>query len=83
MITAAKIKIFEKYNGDGDGFVRTGTKSEKECFDYNDWLLIDSMIQDLQLVKNGLSSKTFENQINKKLIDEFDSEARELIQKRL
>lgn len=41
------------------------------------------MIQDLQLVKNGLSSKTFENQINKKLIDEFDSEARELIQKRL
>lgn len=83
MITATKFKIFEKYNGDGDGFVRTGTKLEKECLDYNDWLLIDSMIQDLQLVKNGLSSKTFENQINQKLHDEFDSEARELIQKRL
>ena len=83
MITAAKFKIFEKYNGDGDGFVRIGTKSEKECLDYNDWLLIDSMIQDLQLVKNGLSSKSFENQINKKLNNEFDSEAKELIQKRL
>jgi hypothetical protein len=83
MITAAKFKIFEKYSGDGDGFVRNGTKSEKECLDYNDWLVIDSMIQDLQLVINGLSSKTFENQINKKLFDEFDSEARELIQKRL
>ncbi|MCM1567348.1 MAG: hypothetical protein NC238_15690 [Dehalobacter sp.] len=83
MITATKFKIFEKYNGDGDGFVRTGTKSEKECLDYNDWLIIDSMIQDLQLVKNGLSSKTLENKINQKLHDEFDSEARELIQKRL
>lgn len=49
MITAAKFKIFEKYSADGDWFCRTGTKSEKECLDYNDWLLIDSMIQRLQL----------------------------------
>ncbi len=83
MITAEKLKIFKKYNGDADGFTRAGKKSEKELMDNQDWSLIDSVIQDLEMSKNGLCSNNFKNQITKKLNDQFDLEANELIQKGL
>jgi len=79
MITLEKLRIFEKYDGDADGFARTGKKSEKEIFKNQDWLLIDSMIQDLELIKNGLCSKNFESMTFEKLKNKFDSESIELI----
>ncbi|GAA0880027.1 hypothetical protein GCM10009119_29970 [Algoriphagus jejuensis] len=83
MITHEKLRIFEKYNGDTDGFARTGKKSEKEIFDTQDWLLIDSMVQDLELIKNGLCSKKFELMTFEKLNDIFDSKSIEMIKNKI
>jgi hypothetical protein len=51
MITLSKIKIYKRFNGDIDGWARTGTNEEKSIIDDNDWFLIDAFIQDIGLVK--------------------------------
>ncbi len=56
MITKQKIQIFERYEGDLDGFARMGSGNEKELFENDDWFLIDSFLQDIELINKGLSS---------------------------
>ena len=79
MITKQKIEIYKKFYGDSDGFVRIGSNAEKELMKYDDWALIDSMLQDLELIEKGLASKAFKNQIDSKLKENFDFESIEII----
>ena len=79
MITKQKIEIYKKFNGDSDGFARVGSNAEKELMTYDDWALIDSMLQDLELIEKGLSSKDFKNQMDTKLKENFDFESIEII----
>lgn len=74
MITQLKIKIYKKYNGDIDSWVRNGSKNEKLAIDDNDWFLIDSFFQEIHLVKNNLSSKEFEDKLNDKLNKNCENE---------
>lgn len=71
-ITLEHIRIYEKYNGDGKGFVRSATQIEVLIMRPQDWSLIDSLIQDIHLAKNGLISKEY---INKLLLDNCENEA--------
>lgn len=73
MITIDKIKIYKRFNGDIDGWVRVGTKEEKSIMNNNDWFLIEGFIQDINLVKKGLASDTFMNSINERLKENCDS----------
>jgi hypothetical protein len=74
MITQDKIKIYTKYGGDIDNWARSGSKKEKLVMNDNDWYLIDSLIQDLTLIKNGLAALSFHSDVNYKLKENCDSE---------
>ena len=73
MITQAKIKIYQKYNGDIDFFARTGLKHEKAIIVDSDWYIIDSLIQDIFLVEKGICSEEFVNNLNAKLKEYCDN----------
>ena len=74
MITQDKIKIYKKYSGDIDGWARSGSKIEKTVINDNDWYIIDGFIQDLTLVKKGLTSQTFNDNLNNRLRGNCDNE---------
>ena len=74
MITEYKIKIFERYNGDIDNWVRNSSPKEKFIMNDNDWYDIDAFLQDLSLVKKGLTSIDFNNSLISKLITNCESE---------
>ncbi len=72
------IDLYKKYGGDGDGFTRCATPEEKLFMDYNSWSLIDNLTQDLSLVKKGITSGSFVESTNQKLME--NCENRETIQ---
>lgn len=73
MITLKHIEIYRKYCGDGDGFARCATKEEKAIMDYKHWSLIDTLVQDLSIIKKGLASTSFINLTEEKLKENSDS----------
>jgi len=73
MITEEKIKIYTRYKGDIDGWARTSRKKEQNVMEDSDWYLIEALIQDIQLVKKGLASSVYSNNVNEKLTSNCDS----------
>lgn len=57
MITASKLKIFERYKGDGDMFSRAGSSREREVVTDDDWQLIDLLLQDATVINRKLGSE--------------------------
>jgi len=74
MITINKVKIYQCFNGDIDGWARVGSKEEKLIMDDEDWFLIEGFIQDINLVKTGLASHIYMNFINERLRGKCDNE---------
>ena len=74
MITEDKIKIFERYDGNSDSWARNSSEKEKVVMTDDDWYIIESLIQDLFLVKNGLASLQFKDALNIKLKEKCDVE---------
>jgi len=75
MITVEKLKIFKKYQGDGDAFIRIGKKNEKRIMDYSDWRNIDELIQDIGLIKKKLASAEYEKSVSNKLRNYCESQS--------
>ena len=75
MITLRQIEIFKKFNGDIDHFSRIGSAKEKLGFSDNDWSLIASFVQDLELVKKGLAAESFIKNLDLQLKQNLESEA--------
>lgn len=73
MITEDKIKVFKRYDGDIDSWARSGSKKEKSIMTDEDWYVIDGFIQDLSMVKKGLASSGFSENLNVKLKETCDS----------
>ncbi|MCA0236110.1 MAG: hypothetical protein LCH81_06985 [Bacteroidetes bacterium] len=78
MITKEKIKIYKRYGGDIDGWARSGSRKEKSVMNDNDWYIIDGLLQDLTLAKKGLTSLSFNDDLNSRL--EENCENKETIQ---
>ncbi len=81
MITRQKIEIYKKYGGDFDGLLRCATEIEQKLFNENDWSIIVSAIQDIELIEKGLCSLDYKTQVQKKLITYFDRAALEILEK--
>ena len=79
MITKGKLDIYKHFNGDIDGWARIGTKKQKMIMEDKDWLLIESFLQDIHLVRNGLASEKYVKAMNVRLRENCDNE--ETIQK--
>jgi len=75
MITLRQIEIFKKYSGDIDHLYRIGSANEKSNFSDNDWSLIASFVQDLELVKKGLAAESFIKNLDLQLKQNLESEA--------
>ena len=75
MITLWHVEQFKRYNGDGDAFFRMASKKESEGMGPEHWAVMDSLIQDMFLIKGGLASESFTNAAKKRLRESCDSEA--------
>lgn len=75
MITKDLIEIYKSYGGDTDGFTRHGKPHEKQMVNTGDWVMIESVIQDLRLIKSGMVSAEFNEVVERKLLEGFDSDA--------
>ena len=73
MITLEKLKIYKKYDGDIDRWVRSHREDERVITDA-DWFLIDSLIQDTVLIENSTVSADFTLVLNKKLVQNLEGE---------
>jgi hypothetical protein len=62
------LKIYSKYNGDIDMFSRIGSRSEKKCISTEKWFLLDRLIQDIRVLREGLGSNILKEAINKELL---------------
>jgi hypothetical protein len=74
MITHRKLEIFKKFNGDIDHLARVGSPLDKMDISDKDWSLIDSFLQDLELVEKGLAADSFKQDLNSRLKDNLESE---------
>jgi hypothetical protein len=63
MITIEKLKIYQHFRGDVDGWVRTGSEKDKYIIKNTDWFLIDSLIQDIFLIRKDLVAKSFKTKM--------------------
>jgi hypothetical protein len=72
MITQDKLSLYIKYNGDIDHWARNSIAKEQLIMSDADWYMIDSLLQDLYLVKQGMASAEFEKNVNNKLKENCD-----------
>jgi len=73
MITREKLKIFEKYLGDIDCWARNAKRSEISKIADEDWALIETLIQDIRLIKNNLTSTDYINRVKATLREKCDN----------
>lgn len=83
MITAEKIKIFDRYAGNIDGFARFGRDHEKKVFNDNEWSIIDNFYQDIELINKNLVALVYTEQTIVKLKDNCDRESFDLFTNRI
>lgn len=79
MITVEKIKVFDSFNGDIDGYLRTDRKHQDKLFEDNEWLLIDSFYQDVELINKALVDETYIEQVIVDLKEKFDEDSFEML----
>ena len=74
MITISKLKLYQSFNGDIDFFSRVASEREKNSISDNEWFLIDSLISDIDLIKNELASESFKTRFQEILKKNFENE---------
>ena len=74
MITISKLKLYQSFNGDIDFFSRVASEREKNSISDNEWFLIDSLISDIDLIKNELASESFKTRFQENLKKNFENE---------
>lgn len=67
MLTERKLEIYIKYSGDIDAFTIGGTKKEKSIMNDSDWILIDDLIQDIELIEKNLISEEMKIRVKEKM----------------
>lgn len=69
MINLEKIAIYRKFAGDIDGWARMASATEKATLTGDDWLQIDSFVQDFGLLKAGLASKRYAEKLHTRIAE--------------
>lgn len=73
MITKEKLALYRKYGGDIDAWARR--PNSKGLMKDDDWLLIESLVQDILLTHNGNASLEYIDKVHAKLKLLCDSDA--------
>ena len=66
MITTQKLAIYRKFEGDDDGWSRAGCPGGEKFAD-GDWVEIRNLLQQLSLLKRGVTSADYAERIRQKL----------------
>lgn len=84
MITAEKIKVFDRFGGDEDGLARVGSDHEKKIFEANDdWFQIINFYQDVTLINNQLASADYVKSAIEKMRRNCNDEAYKILMDRI
>lgn len=75
MITLAKLKIYQQFDGDLDGWARACHGQESAGMSDEDWYLIDELLLGLAAVKAGVASASFCQQLEQRLLANTDGQA--------
>lgn len=81
-INIEKLRIFNSYDGDIDGFCRNNKANEKEIFGENlskNWTFITNIIQDLELISKRQTSYEYAKKTFTELEKNTDKETFELL----
>ena len=73
MLTLEKVEIFKSYKGYYDGYHIQNNDKVKIISD-EEWFLLSNLMQDIYLIRNGLSAKSFDRSVNKQLSRVCDTE---------
>lgn len=68
-ITLEKLKVYQKFSGDIDGWARMGSSEEKENMSDEDWYIIDGLIMDIKLGRSNLEEILSKSLVNQEAID--------------
>ena len=66
MITSEKLSIFKQYKGYFDGYY-VQSKGKTMIITDDEWFLMDNLMQDLSLIRNGLCSELYKKQTIEKI----------------
>ena len=72
MLILEKVEIFKKYKGYYDGY-HFQNNGQINVISDEEWFLLSNLIQDIYLIRNGLSAKIFENSVNEQLSKRCDT----------
>lgn len=67
MITISKIEEYCNYHGYYEGFYFQKVKNGLNISSEDDWFLIRSLVQDIKLIKKGLASKDYTDNLEEQL----------------
>jgi len=72
-LTLEHLKVYKKYHGDVDIWARTGKKSEA-IMNHVLWSEVDALLGRLELMKNELTSESFNAETRERLLKLCDSQ---------
>ena len=72
MLTYKKLKLYKKYDGDGDAWVRRSWWWERNKMSADEWALIGQLISELKLINNGLAAASFAEAVETKISENCD-----------
>jgi hypothetical protein len=75
MITLEKLRTYQEFNGDIDGWARASNGKVKSLMTDADWFLIDELLMGLAIVGTGLASPHFVHEIESKVLTSAVDEA--------
>ncbi len=75
MLSTEKINIYKKHSGNIDSWARLyENKYERKAMNDDDWGVIDSFIQDIQLIEREMASKNYEEKVLNRIKKLCDSQ---------
>ena len=69
MITEEMLRIYEKFNGDIDGFARGSNRAERFAITSEDWHLIEEFLQNLSIIQADFATADFERRVHERIIE--------------
>jgi len=74
LITIKTLRIYQEFNGDIDGYARSGRHDDPSDATDRDWRLIDELRQALFIIASGLASTDFQESTEQKIITSMADE---------
>ena len=75
MLTVDKLRIYEQFDGDIDGWARASRGQATTGMTDEDWYLIDELLMGLATVKTGVASPSYAQQLEQRLLASTSDQA--------